>query len=217
MPCEPVGWEAMKPRAEFMAIPIVAAVFGVIFLIMLTAEAETWGWLLFGVGAIVVLAVELLVLGRRHQHPSDLDAPALRAPGGRDGTFRVLVVSDGSATSQAFHDEVVGHAAGRPVEVLVVAPALGSRLSHWTGDDHARDEAQGNVERTVEALAAASLTARGEVGADDPIQAADDALREFAADEVVFATHPDWKERDVIEIARARYDLTVTHVVVDAD
>ena len=210
----------MKPRAEFMAIPIVAAVLGVIFLIMLTAEAGTWGWILFGVGAIVVLAVELLVLGRRHQHPSDLDAPAPRAPGGRDGTFRILVVSDGSSTSQAFRDEVVGHAAGRPLEVLVVAPALGSRLSHWTGDDHARDEARGSLERTVEALTAAGVTARGEVGADDPIQAVDDALREFPADEVVFATRPEaaanWKERDVVEIARARYELPITHVVVDA-
>ena len=211
----------MKSRPEFMAIPIVAAVLGVVFLIMLTAEAGTWGWILFGVGAIVVLAAELLVLGRRHQHPSDLDAPVTRAPGGRDGTFRVLVVSDGTATSGAFRDEVVAHAAGRPVEVLVVAPAVGSRLSHWTGDDHARDEARGNLEQTVGALTAAGVTARGEVGADDPIQAADDALREFPADEVVLATHPEsaatWKERGVVEIARARYDLPVTHAVVEAD
>ena len=139
----------------------------------------------------------------------------------RDGKFRVLVVSDGSSTSQAFHDEVVAHAAGRPLEVLVVAPALGSRLSHWTGDDHAREEARDQPGATVSRLVDAGVAARGEVGSDDPIQAADDALREFPADEIVFATHPEaaanWKERGVVEIARGRYQLPVTHVVVDAD
>ena len=46
-------------------------------------------------------------------------------------------------------------------------------------------------------------------------------MREFAADELVFATHPDdhanWKERGVVEIARDRYDLPVAHVAVDPD
>lgn len=207
-------------RTELAAIPIVLALLGILFAIMLLAELGTWGWILFAVVGIVALAAIALVIGRRHPHPSDLDAPVVRAPGGRDGTFRVLVVSDGSTTSQAFHDEVVSHAEGRPLEVLVVAPALGSRLSHWTGDDQARHEAQGNLERTVEALTAAGVGARGEVGADDPIQAADDALREFPADEVVFATHPEtaatWKERGVVETARTRYQLPVSHVVVDA-
>ncbi len=211
----------MKTRTEFMAIPIVVVVLGVVFLVMLTAKAGAWGWIVFGVCAIVALTVVLLVVGRRHQHPSNLDAPLTRAPGGEDETFRVLVVSDGSATSPAFHDEVVARAGGRPLEVLVVAPALGSRLSHWTGDDHARHEAEGNLERTVQALAAAGVAARGEVGSDDPIQAADDALREFPADEIVLATHPDaaanWKERGVVEIASSRYQLPVTHTVVDAD
>ena len=206
---------------EFAAIPIVVVLVGILFAVLLLAELGVWGWVLFGVVAVAALAVVLLIVGRRHQHPSDLDAPVERAPRERDGKFRVLVVSDGSSTSQAFHDEVVAHGAGRPTEILVVAPALGSRLSHWTGDDHARDEAQGNLERTVEALAAAGVAARGEVGADDPIQAADDALRTFPADELVLATHPEtaanWKERGVVEIARARYDVPVTHVVVDAE
>ena len=203
-----------------MAVPIVAVVLGVIFLVLVTAEAGLWGWILFGIVALVALALVVLAIGRKHQHPSELDAPVTRAPGRRDGIFRVLVVSDGSATSQAFHEEMRSRAAGRSLEVLVVAPALGSRLSHWTGDDHARNEAEENLERTVAALGEAGVVARGEVGSDDPIQAADDALREFPADEIVFATHPEqeanWKERGVVEVARSRYDLPVTHVAVDA-
>ena len=204
-----------------MALPIVAVVLGVIFLILLSAEAGVWGWILFGAFALVALALVVLAMGRRHQHPSDLDAPITRAPGAPDETFRILVVSDGRATSRAFQDKVRSRAAGRPLEVLVVAPALGSWLSHWTGDDHARHEAEGNLERTVAALSAAGVAARGEVGSDDPIEAADDALREFSADEIVFATHPDdqanWKERGVVEPARDRYDLPVAHVDVDPD
>ena len=204
-----------------MAIPIVAVVLGALFLVLLASEAGVWGWILFGIGAIAALLVVVLLLGRRHQHPSELDAPVPSAHAPEDDTFRVLVVSDGTSTSQTFHDEVVARAAGRPLEVLVVVPALGSRLSHWTGDDQARHDAEGNLERTVAALAAAGVTARGEVGSDDPIQAADDALREFPADEIIFATHPDdranWKERGVVEIARGRYDLPVAHVAVDPD
>lgn len=209
----------MRSR-EFMAVPIVAAVLGVIFLVLLSAEAGVWGWIVFGIAAVVALVLVAVAIGRRHQHPSDLDAPVTRAAGRQDGTFRVLVVSDGSATSQALHEPVVAHAFGRPLEVLVVAPALGSRLSHWTGDDQARHDAEGNLELTVAALVDAGVTARGRIGSDDPIQAADDALRQFPADEIVFATHPEqeanWKERGVVEIAQRRYDLPVTHVAVDA-
>jgi hypothetical protein len=211
----------MKTRTEFMAIPIVAVVLGVIFLVMLTAEVGVWGWVLFGIAAIIALVAVVALVGRRHQHPSELDAPVTRARAAGDGKHHILVISDGTSTSAAFTDEVVGRAAGRPLEVLVVVPALGSRLSHWTGDDQARHDAEGNLEQTVAALSAAGVGARGEVGSDDPVQAADDALREFPADEIVFATHPDdqanWKERGVVEIARDRYDLPVAHVAVDPD
>lgn len=211
----------MKTRTEFMAIPIVAVVLGVIFLVMLTAEVGVWGWVLFGVAAVIALVVVVAVVGRRHQHPSELDAPVTRARAAHDGKRRVLVVSDGTSTSAAFTNDVVARAGVKPLEVLVVAPALGSRLSHWTGDDTARHDAEGNLERTVTALTEAGINARGEVGSDDPVQAADDALREFPADELIFATHPDdhanWKERGVVEIARDRYDLPVAHVAVDPD
>ncbi|HXV33573.1 MAG TPA: hypothetical protein VD769_06155 [Gaiellaceae bacterium] len=211
----------MKTRTEFMAIPIVAVVLGALFLVLLASEAGVWGWVLFGAGAIAALLVVVLLVGRRHQHPSELDAPVPRARAAEDEAYRVLVVSDGTSTSRAFHDEVVARAAGRPPEVLVVVPALGGRLAHWTGDDQARHDAEASLERTVAALAEVGVAARGEVGSDDPIQAADDALREFPADEIVFATHPDdqanWKERGVVEIARERYGLPVAHVAVDPD
>ena len=172
--------------------------------------------------ALIALAVVLALLGRRHRHPSDLDAPVPRRARERDGKFRVSSSATGSSTSQAFHDEVVAHAAGRPLEVLVVAPALGFAAVALDGRRHTPETRRSlNLDATVSGLVDAGVAARGDVGSDDPIQAADDALREFPADEIVFATHPEgaanWKERDVVEIARSRYQLPVSHVVVDAD
>ena len=49
----------------------------------------------------------------------------------------------------------------------------------------------------------------------------EDALRRFPADEVIISTHPagrsNWLEHDVVNRAQERFDLPVTHVVVDLD
>ena len=75
-----------------------------------------------------------------------------------------------------------------------------------------------HLDETLRALEAAGVGARGEVGPPDPIRAADDALREFPADEVVFATRPEadanWLEQNVLQAARTRYDVPVRHVVI---
>jgi hypothetical protein len=57
-----------------------------------------------------------------------------------------------------------------------------ARGSQWTGDDVARRDAGEHLSATLQALEEAGVSARGEVGAHDPIRAADDALREFPAD-----------------------------------
>jgi hypothetical protein len=209
-------------RTELAAIPIVLALLGVLFAVLLLAELGTWGWVLFGVACVVGLVLVVVLLARRPRHASDLDAPstAARRAAEPDGTYRIVVVCDDSCTSPAFVEQIVSHAAGRQLEVFVTAPALGSRLSRWTGDDSARNETGDYLDAILRALEAAGVRARGEVGAQDPVRAADDALREFPADELVFATHPDadadWLKDDVFEVARTRYDVPVTHVVVGA-
>ena len=63
--------------------------------------------------------------------------------------------------------------------------------------------------------------ARGEVGDGDPLQAIEDALRTFGADEIVISTHPEgrsnWLERGIVEKARERFAVPITHVVVDLE
>ena len=68
-------------------------------------------------------------------------------------------------------------------------------------------------------MRAAGMNARGEVGDGDPVQAIAERLRTFAPDEIVISTHPEgrsnWLERGVVETARERFDVPITHVVVD--
>ena len=105
-------------------------------------------------------------------------------------------------------------------EVLVVCPALNSPLRTWTSDeDGARAAAQERLDASLSRLREAGINARGQVGDGDPLQAIEDALRTFGADEVILSTHPEgrsnWLERGVVDGARDRFAVPITHVVVD--
>jgi hypothetical protein len=136
------------------------------------------------------------------------------------GGGRILVVANETVEGEPLRDLIAERAREGGAEVFVVAPALNTPLRHWASDeDGARAEAQARLDRSLAQLAAAGVRARGEVGADDPLQAIEDALRTFGADEIVVSTHPEgrsnWLERGVVEGARARFDVPLTHVVVD--
>ena len=49
----------------------------------------------------------------------------------------------------------------------------------------------------------------------------EDGLRVFGPNEVIVSTHPpgrsNWLERDVVRRARERFDVPITHVVVDLE
>jgi hypothetical protein len=177
-------------------------------------------------GAKVALAVFLalgvgLAAGLYLRGDPKVREPAVWERGGGD-RHRILVVANETVAGSALRDEVVERAGGRDAEILVVAPALNTRLRHWTSDeDRARVEAQGRVDASLAALSEAGVEARGQVGDDDPIQAMDDALRMFGADEIVISTHPpgrsNWLERGLVERARERYDCPISHVVVDLE
>ena len=65
------------------------------------------------------------------------------------------------------------------------------------------------------------VTVRGDIGDADPMQAMEDALRTFGADEIIISTHPEgrsnWLERGVVRGARERFAVPITHVVVDLE
>src|SRR3954469_9527068 len=97
---------------------------------------------------------------------------------------RILVISNETVEGTVLHEAIRFRARNVEGEVLVVAPALNSRLRHWMSDvDGARAAPRRGLGRCLERLAAAGVRARGEVGDGAPLQAIDDVLQVFAADE----------------------------------
>lgn len=132
--------------------------------------------------------------------------------------YRLIVLANRTCPCPGLTDEIVRRLEGRPAEVLVVAPALNSRLRHLTNDDaRAVDEARARLAVAVELLRAAGIDSRGEVGDGDPLNAAADAHATFGADAVLVSTWPEgsshWLERDLPGRARRRLGVPVEHVV----
>ncbi|MFI5039876.1 MAG: hypothetical protein ACHQCG_08040 [Solirubrobacterales bacterium] len=95
--------------------------------------------------------------------------------------MNVLIVALGAVTDTELSE----------AEVLVVAPALNSRLRRWLSDeDEARRRAERLVEAFVEPLRRSGVHAEGRVGDADPLLAIADALPTFPADEIVIAGRP---------------------------
>lgn len=72
-------------------------------------------------------------------------------------------------------------------EVMVVVPAVEPAPLHRLlgRTDPSADEAASNLARMLGALGQAGIPARGDIGDSDPLVAVEEALREFAADEVL--------------------------------
>ncbi len=133
---------------------------------------------------------------------------------------RILVVANESLGGPELRRELMERLELWP-ELYVVAPALCSRSHRWTSDcDEELDAARRRLAATLAWAAEQGFAARGEVGDADPLLALEDALRQFAPDEIVIATHPpelaNWLESGLVERARAELDVPVTHVAVDA-
>jgi GABA permease len=130
----------------------------------------------------------------------------------------ILVIANETAGGSVLHEAIRYRARDVDADVIVVAPALNSRVRHWLSDeDGARAAAERRLEHCLLRLEHAGIRARGRVGDANPLQAIADALHLFPADELVIATHPEprshWLARNVVDRARAKFDLPVLHVV----
>ena len=73
----------------------------------------------------------------------------------------------------------------------MLAPALNTPVAHWLSDlRKARFDAQRRLASRSARWRRPALDARGQVGDSDPVQAVEDALRTFPAQEVVFVDRP---------------------------
>jgi hypothetical protein len=206
-------------RTEAEAFEFVIAAL-VLFAAVAVAGILGNGW----IALLAFLVLAPIVFYRYFRSDPKVVEPAVweRHRAGPGERKKILVVANETVAGRALRGKVVERATAADADVLVVCPALNSPLRHWVSDeDHARELAQERLETSLEALAEEGVEARGEVGDADPLQAMEDALRLFGADEIVISTHPpgrsNWLEKDVIEHARERFDLPITHVIVDLE
>jgi GABA permease len=132
----------------------------------------------------------------------------------------LLVVANETVEGSALVDTVRDIALAGDAEVLVVAPALNSRLRHWMSDsDGAHHAAELRLAGCLDRLRDAGVRAAGHVGDADPMLAIEDAIADFPAHEIVIGTHPEarsnWLAHDLVARACAYFGLPVAHVVVD--
>lgn len=124
-----------------------------------------------------------------------------RRPGDGARELNVLVV--------ALDAVVPTHVSG--TKVLVVAPALNSRLRRWLSDeDGARRRAEARAAVVADRLEQSGVHAEGRAGDGDALLAIADALSTFPADEILIAAQPGRSSQIAEELrsrARARFAL----------
>jgi nucleotide-binding universal stress UspA family protein len=180
------------------------------------AAIDKWA----GFVVFIVLTAALVVLWARARRD---EAPIRTAPRpSGENERRILVIANETVGGAMLRNMILRKAEAVDEQVLVVVPALNSPLRHWASDeDDARAAAAERLEASLQRLKEAGVDATGEVGDGDPLQAMEDALRTFGADEIVISTHPEgkshWLERRVVEKARERFVVPITHVVTDLE
>jgi len=157
------------------------------------------------VGAIAATAILVLAAKARFDEPIEV------APSPPDRFTMLIVVTTpleeprlagAIAEIAAAGQSSTRPGAARKPDLLLLAPATNSAVAHWLSDlRQARFDAQRRLTLSLAALATAGLDARGEVGDSDTVQAVEDTLRSFPAQEVVFVTPPGGG-RDVREVRR---------------
>jgi hypothetical protein len=174
-----------------------------------------------GLAVFVVLTSAVVVWWLRARR---LEVPAQQAPVHRGGPDerRILVIANETVGGGPLLERIRERSSGYTTQVLVVSPALNTPLRHWASDeDPAREQARERLDRSLARLKQNGIEARGEIGDGDPLQAIEDALRTFGADEIIISTHPEgrsnWLERGVVTGARERFAVPIHHVVVDLE
>jgi len=132
---------------------------------------------------------------------------------------KLLVIATAPVEPGPLRDAVRDHA-GDEAEIRVVAPASDVSPLQWlaSDEDKARDKAADVASEAAESVEPEASRTEAEVGDTDPVQAIEDALRTFPADEVLVVTRPDddasWLEEDSAQEARERFGLPVTRLTV---
>ncbi len=203
----------LRSEAEAFQFLLGAAVyFG---LIAIAGVINAWA----GLAVFIVLTLVVIAWWLRARRIEE-QTKTLPVHRGGPGERRILVIANETVGGGPLREQIEELCKGYDTKVLVVTPALNSRVRTITSDvDPAREQAQQRLDASLARLREDGIDARGEVGDGDPLQAIEDALRTFGADQIVISTHPEgrshWLERGVVDKAKERFAVPITHVVVD--
>ena len=162
-----------------IAVPIVAA-----FLVVGPALG-------MAVGALAAFAI--ITIAARQKPRGPIGSPS------REGPSRVLLVVTCAVEDPAAVQRIATAAGlvggADDAEVLVLSPARIGFLDRWASAvEGARQSAQENLVATVAALAKAGIVAEARVGDEDVVQAVEDQLQSFPANEVVLVSGGEGEE-----------------------
>lgn len=139
-------------------------------------------------GAVMITAIIVRAATLRYDEPIEV---AERT----DSRYRMLIVAASPLEFPGAAEEIATLAADGasstrsvgPPEATVLAPALATRLDRWATDlGPSRLAAQERLTIALAALAAAGVGATGKVGDERIVQAVEDLLAEYPAQEVAF-------------------------------
>ena len=204
------------------------------------SEAEAYRFLLLSVGYFAAIAIAALAIDKWagivvflgltvaglvyvvRAHSGEPRQQTVSSRRGRENERRILVIANETVGGERLREEIRSRSEGVDEHVFVVCPALNSPLRHWASDeDGARVQAQERLNTSLSRLRQAGVDAKGEIGDAEPLQAMEDALRLFGADEIIISTHPEgrshWLEKGIVDAARERFAVPITHVVVDLE
>jgi len=153
------------------------------------------------IGAATAAAIVVVAARAKVDGPIEVADPAPGVPGG----LLVLAISplDDPRTAGIVASIADPSRSTSGDGVLLLAPAKNSRLARWADDlESARFESQRVLTVALASLATAGVEAEGRVGDGDPLQAAEDALRTYAATEVVVVAAAGEAEKQIAELER---------------
>jgi hypothetical protein len=140
--------------------------------------------------------------------------------------YRLLAIVTDALDGPEPIEEIRRAGNGTGTEVRVVVPAVeATSFRHTMGDiDEPKEEAEVRLRAALDSLSRGGIAASGGVGDPDPVQAAQDALLEAPADEVLIfereAEQARWFEEGLFDRAKESLEPPLRMIVVhtgDAD
>ena len=129
---------------------------------------------------------------------------------------RKLLIAAGDAAASA--DEVppsIRALIDEATEIMVIVPRLASRLEWIMSDtDKATERADERLTAVLGHLDEMGASPVGEVGADDPLVAFEDAIRGFEPDHILIALRAEnragWQEHRLLDRVGERFSIPMT-------